>query len=139
MHFYWLYANGGGNWSRLIKGRHDTNGPSRLSERSGITRRGVLTAGGAAAVGAAAALATTSKKRRDEDVDGVPDGGLRPDDPACSQLTVPVDTLAASDDERIQVINERNMQAAGNSLDADPVVFGAETRGDRGAACPRIR
>ncbi len=95
---------------------HGTNRRRCLNERSRISRRGVLTAGGAAAVGAATALATTGIARRGDTGSGARDGDQESDDRASSQLTIPVDTLATSDDARIGVINERCKQAAGKDV-----------------------
>ena len=80
-----------------------------------VSRRGVLTAGGAAVLGGAAAMVVTGNvKSNDGDlrtVQATEDRNATP-----SQLVIPVDQLAGSDDERILAINERTKQAAGKGV-----------------------
>ncbi len=90
-------------------------GHRELNAHNRVSRRGVLTAGGAAVLGGAAAMVVTGNVKSNdggrgtlqatEDCKDVP-----------SQLTIPVDQLAGSDDERILAINERTKQAAGKDV-----------------------
>jgi len=90
-------------------------GHRELSAHKRVSRRGVLTAGGAAVLGGAAAMAITGNVKSTGDGRGTrqatEDRNATP-----SQLVIPVDQLAGSDDERILAINERTKQAAGKGV-----------------------
>ncbi len=87
-------------------------GQRELSAHNRVSRRGVLTAAGAAVLGGAAAVVITGNVKSNGDGRGTQqateDRNATP-----SQLVIPVDQLAGSDDERILAINERTKQAAG--------------------------
>jgi hypothetical protein len=84
-----------------------------------VSRRGVLTAGGAAVAGAAAATVIGGGLKTLGDQ---PAGDPNPITPGPAEvrvpstMVIPVDQLAASDDERILAINQRNSQAGGKEV-----------------------
>ena len=80
-----------------------------------VSRRGVLAIGGAAAAGAAAALLTSGTLHGVEGERAAQSDRPTPaeaDGPWRSVLTIPVDQLGGSDDERIGVLNERAKRSA---------------------------